>query len=201
MKSLHGQKLVIATHNKGKVPEIAALLAPFNVEVTSAGELNISEPEETEITFKGNALLKARHSAEQSGLPALADDSGLSVDALDGQPGIYSARWAIKDGVRDFNFAMDKLNSELADKKDKTARFICALAIVWPDGEEFVVEGEIEGDIIWPMRGDNGFGYDPVFQPKGDHRSFAEMDPAEKHAMSHRARAFAQLIEHCFSKN
>ncbi|MDX1736712.1 MAG: RdgB/HAM1 family non-canonical purine NTP pyrophosphatase [Alphaproteobacteria bacterium] len=200
-RSLQGQKLVIATHNKGKVPEIAALLEPFSVEVTSAGELNISEPEETETSFVGNALLKARHSAKASGLPALADDSGLAVDALGGKPGIYSARWAEKDGVRDFKYAMEKLHGELGDEADRTARFICALAIVWPDGEEIVVEGEVVGDIIWPMRGDKGFGYDPVFQPKGYDVTFAEMDPSDKHAMSHRADAFKKLVEACFESH
>ncbi|WP_420548434.1 RdgB/HAM1 family non-canonical purine NTP pyrophosphatase [Curvivirga sp.] len=199
MKSLRGQKLVIATHNKGKVPEIAALLEPYGVEVTSAGELGISEPEETEATFKGNALLKAHHSAKASGLPALADDSGLAVDALDGKPGIYSARWAVKDGVRDFNYAMEKVNDELGENDNRTARFICSLALVWPDGEEACVEGFVEGDIVWPARGDKGFGYDPVFQPKGFDITFAEMEPQRKHEMSHRADAFKKLVELVFA--
>lgn len=201
MKALRNQKLVIATHNKGKLPEIAALLAPYGVEVTSAGELGISEPEETEKTFMGNALLKAHHSAKAAGLPALADDSGLSVDALDGQPGIYSARWAVVDGERDFNYAMKKVHDELGDGEDRGAKFICALAVVWPDGEELCVEGNVEGDITWPMRGENGFGYDAIFQPKGHDISFAQMDPAQKHAMSHRADAFKKLVELCFKEN
>ena len=206
MRSLRNQKLVLATHNKGKVPEIAALLEPFGVEVTSAGELGISEPEETEKTFEGNALLKARHSASACGLPALADDSGLAVIALDGQPGIYSARWAETGEGRDFKMAMERVNTELGDNPNRKARFICSLAVVWPatedqPAEELVVEGYVEGDITWPMRGDKGFGYDPIFQPNGFDISFAEMEPAKKHAMSHRADAFKKLVSQIFPED
>ncbi len=168
------------------------------VEVISAGELGISEPEETEATFIGNALLKAHHSAKASGLPAMADDSGLGVDALNGQPGIYSARWAEVDGIRDFDHAMKRVHEELGDTENRAAKFICALAVVWPDGEEICVEGFVDGDITWPMRGGNGFGYDAVFQPKGYDISFAQMEPSQKHAMSHRSDAFEKLVKTCF---
>ena len=198
MRKFDGDKLVIASHNKGKIPEIAALLAPFGVSVTSAIDHNVSEPEETEDSFKGNALLKARHTAKATGLPALADDSGLSVNALDGAPGIYSARWAEGKGGRDFDRAMKRVVDEIKDSNDQGARFICALALVWPDGEEVVFEGKVEGTITWPMRGENGFGYDAIFQPLGHDISFAQMQSSQKQAMSHRADAFKQLIEACF---
>ena len=185
-------RLVIATHNRGKVPEIAALLGG-RFEVVSAGELGLPEPEETEATFTGNALLKARAAADAAGLPALADDSGLSVRALDGAPGVLSARWAGPE--RDFGAAMDRLERELAEtgSGDRSAWFTSALAVAWPRGPAVVVEGRVDGTLVFPRRGDRGFGYDPVFQPEGESLTFGEMDPAAKDAVSHRARAFAAL--------
>ena len=185
-------RLVIATHNPGKVPEIAALL-DGRFDVVSAGELGLPEPEETEATFAGNAVLKARAAAAASGLPALADDSGLSVTALGGAPGVLSARWAGPD--RDFGAAMDRLERELAasGSSDRSAWFTSALAVAWPDGPAVVVEGRVDGTLVFPRRGDRGFGYDPVFQPEGESLTFGEMDPVRKEAISHRARAFAAL--------
>lgn len=197
-------KLVIATHNKGKLREITALFDRFDFTVIAADSLGLAEPEETETSFCGNALLKARAAAQASSLPALADDSGLAVAALDGAPGIYSARWAAPDG--DFNKAMQRVHDELTrastkdlGTKDLSAQFICALAVVWPDGDEVCVEGRVSGQISWPPRGNLGFGYDAIFQPDGYHQSFGEMAPPEKHAMSHRADAFAQLLQQVFT--
>ena len=191
-------QLVIATHNKGKLQEITALFGRFNFTVIAADSLGIAEPEETEKSFCGNALLKARAAAQASSLPALADDSGLAVAALDGAPGIYSARWASPDG--NFDQAMQRVHDELTliGAKDLAAQFICALAVVWPDGNEVCVEGQITGQISWPPRGNYGFGYDAIFQPDGYRQSFGEMAPSEKHAMSHRADAFAQLLQQVF---
>jgi XTP/dITP diphosphohydrolase len=191
-------KLVIATHNKGKLVEIAELLKPYNVECISAGDLNLPEPEETGDTFVANATLKAHAASRASGLVALADDSGLEVDALDGAPGVYSARWAGES--KDFSIAMQRVQDELRNSKNRKARFICALALCWPDSDCEVVEGKVEGKITWPPKGDKGFGYDPIFMPDGSLKTFAEMDPAAKHKISHRARAFNQLIKLCFSK-
>ncbi|GAB5387994.1 MAG: RdgB/HAM1 family non-canonical purine NTP pyrophosphatase [Alphaproteobacteria bacterium] len=191
-----GDELVIATHNKGKVPEIGRLLEGRVKTLYSAAELDLPEPEETEDSFVGNALLKARDAARHSGKPSLADDSGICVTALDGQPGIYSARWAGEP--RDFMRAMERVQQELGDTPDRSAHFTCALALVWPDGHEEVVEGYVHGEMIWPPRGDKGFGYDPVFVPTGHDITFAEMDPDAKHAMSHRADAFAKLVKRCF---
>ena len=192
-------KLVIATHNKGKLREITALFDRFDFTVIAADSLGLAEPEETETSFRGNALLKARAATQASSLPALADDSGLAVAALDGAPGIYSARWAAPDG--DFDKAMQRIYDELtrAGAKDLSAQFICALAVVWPDGDEVCVEGRVSGQISWPPRGNLGFGYDAIFQPDGYHQSFGEMVPPEKHAMSHRADAFAQLLQQVFT--
>ena len=202
-------KLVIATHNKGKLREITALFDRFDFTVIAADSLGLAEPEETETSFRGNALLKARAAAQASSLPALADDSGLAVAALDGAPGIYSARWAAPDG--DFDKAMQRVHDELTragakdlgtkdlGTKDLSAQFICALAVVWPDGDEVCVEGRVSGQISWPPRGNLGFGYDAIFQPDGYHQSFGEMAPPEKHAMSHRADAFAQLLQQVFT--
>lgn len=189
--------LVIASHNPGKVREIGALLKPLGVRAISAGALDLGEPEETEDSFAGNALLKARAAALGAGLPALADDSGLSVAALDGAPGIYSARWAGPD--KDFGHAMARVHEALGDAPDRQAKFVCALAIALPGegqvgGEEAVFEGEVSGEIVWPPRGEHGFGYDPVFQPAGYTVTFGEMDPGAKHAMSHRAAAFTRLL-------
>ncbi len=198
-RRLTEKRIVVASHNAGKVREINDLLHPFGLEAVSAADLNLPEPDETEDTFIGNALLKARAAARASGLPALSDDSGLAVDALDGAPGIHSARYAGPD--RDFDYAMARLNRDMAasGRPERTARFICVLALVWPDGEEAAFEGKVEGEITFPPRGDHGFGYDPVFQPLGHSISFGEMDPTEKHGMSHRADAFRQLIAACLS--
>ena len=203
------KQLVIATHNKGKLREITALFDGFDFTVIAADSLGLAEPEETETSFHGNALLKARAAAQASSLPALADDSGLAVAALDGAPGIYSARWAAPDG--DFDKAMQRVHDELTrvgakdfgatdlGATDLSAQFICALAVVWPDGDEVCVEGRVSGRISWPPRGNLGFGYDAIFQPDGYHQSFGEMAPQEKHAMSHRADAFAQLLQQVFT--
>ncbi|MBU0725578.1 MAG: RdgB/HAM1 family non-canonical purine NTP pyrophosphatase [Alphaproteobacteria bacterium] len=189
-------RLVIASHNPGKLREIAELLAPFDVEVVSAGDLGISEPEETGLTFRANAELKARHSAEASGLPALADDSGLAVTALNGDPGIYSARWA--GPSKDFQMAMRKVEKGLSGKTDRSAHFVCALALAWPDGHVEIFEGTVDGTLVWPPRGEKGFGYDAMFQPTGQTLTYGEIEPADKHATSHRAAAFGQLVDNCF---
>ncbi len=193
---LAGEKLVIASHNPGKVREIGALVAPFGVDVVSAGELGLPEPEETGATFIANAELKARAAATASGLPALSDDSGLAVTALDGAPGIYSARWAGPD--KDFALAMDRVEQELGGAEDRSAAFICALCLCWPDGHCESFEGRVEGTLVWPPRGERGFGYDPVFLAEGQDLTFGEMEPEAKHAMSHRARAFAQMVDALF---
>ncbi len=187
-----GARLVLATHNPGKAPEIAALL-DGRFEIVTAGALGLPEPDETESTFVGNALLKARHAADRSGLPALADDSGLSVKALDGAPGIFSARWA--GPSKDFVAAMKKVEARLEEtgSDDRSAWFTSALAVAWPNGPAVVVEGRVDGVLVFPGRGTRGFGYDPIFQPEGQTQTFGEMDPAAKDAMSHRARAFAKL--------
>lgn len=191
-------RLVIATHNQGKVREIRDLLKPYKVDVVSAGELKLPEPEETETTFIGNARLKALAAAVACGLPALADDSGLSVAALDGAPGIYSARWA--GPTKDFAVAMARVEKELTGKTDRAAKFVCALALAWPDGHCDTFEGEVHGTLAFPPRGAQGFGYDPIFVATGQTITFAEMEPAAKHAMSHRAQAFRQLVEACFQR-
>jgi len=188
--------LVIASHNDGKVREIGELLSPFGVTVTSAGALNLPEPEEDGDTFVENALIKARASAMTSKLPALADDSGLAVDVLGGAPGIHSARWAGPE--KDFGNAMKKVIEATADFEAAKAHFICVLALCWPDGHTETFEGTVHGNLTWPPRGELGFGYDPIFVPNGDTRTFAEMDPAEKHAISHRADAFHQMVDACF---
>ncbi len=195
--------LVIASHNPGKVREIAALLAPFGVEVKSAGDLGLSEPEETGTTFAANAELKALAAARASGMAALADDSGLVVNALNGEPGIHSARWAGPE--QDFALAMQKVEDELAGKnllgKDgRAAHFTCALTLCWPDEHMETFEGVVHGTLVWPPRGDKGFGYDPVFQPDGHAITFGEMDGDEKHRISHRADAFRKLVDGCFGK-
>lgn len=190
-----GDTLVIASHNQGKVREIAALLGDYVAKFPSAGELGLGEPEETETTFIGNAVLKAKAAATASGLPALADDSGVVVPALGGAPGIYSARWAGPD--KDFGMAMRRVETELGDS-DRSAHFICALALAWPDGHVETVEGRLDGKLTFPPRGDRGFGYDPIFIADGYDITFGEMDPDEKHRISHRADAFAQLVAKCF---
>lgn len=197
-----GTTLVVASHNKGKVREINELVAPYDVTAVSAGELNLPEPEETGSTFAENAILKARAAADAANLVALSDDSGLSVDALDGAPGIYSARWAGPE--KDFALAMRNLEEKLqaagATTPDRrTAHFVCALCLAWPNAQAEVFEGRVSGRLVWPPRGHNGFGYDPVFVPDGHTETFGEMDPDAKHAISHRANAFAKLIAAAFS--
>jgi XTP/dITP diphosphohydrolase len=194
-----GDKLVIATHNPGKLREIGALMQPFGIECIAASDLDIPEPEETGVTFADNADLKARFSADLSGLPALADDSGLCVDALQGRPGIFSARWAEdEEGQRDWMRAMRRVWEELeASGPDAShdAHFACALAIAWPnDGQCETFDGRIDGTLVWPPRGDRGFGYDPMFIPAGREQTFGEMDQDEKHRISHRADAFRKLV-------
>ncbi|MCB9983331.1 MAG: RdgB/HAM1 family non-canonical purine NTP pyrophosphatase [Rhodospirillales bacterium] len=194
------KELVVATHNAGKAREIADLLGPYISTFYTAGELGLPEPEETEDSFAGNARLKALAAAKASGKPALADDSGLSVTALGGEPGIYSARWAEKpDGVRDFGYAMERVREALGDAQDRSAAFICALALAWPDGHVEAFEGRVEGTLKFPPRGGKGFGYDPIFVPEGHSVTFAQMEPVEKHAMSHRASAFKKLVAGCFA--
>lgn len=192
MLDLSKEEIVIASHNKGKVREISELLEPYAQKFYSASDLNLDEPEETEKTFIGNALLKARAAAKASGKVALADDSGLAVHALNGDPGIYSARWAGEP--RDFNHAMKRVHDELGDNPDRRASFICVLALAWPDGREEVFEGRVDGDIVWPPKGSKGFGYDPIFIAKGMDKTFAEIEPEEKHRISHRADALQKLV-------
>jgi XTP/dITP diphosphohydrolase len=191
-------KLVIATHNPGKLREIRALLAPLGIECVGAEELDLPEPEETGVTFVDNAELKARQAADLSGLPALADDSGLSVDALHGNPGIYSARWAEDgEGERDFHRAMERVWREVeaaGPDAGHDAHFVCVLSLAWPDGAIESFEGRCDGTLVWPPRGDKGFGYDPMFAKAGMSETFGEIDPAEKHRISHRADAFAKLV-------
>ena len=196
-----GETLVIASHNPGKLREIADLLDPFGVAVISAGDLGLAEPEETGATFAANAALKARAATQGAGLPALADDSGLAVHALGGQPGIHSARWAGPD--KDFGAAMARVERELTAARargadDRRAAFVCALCLADPEGRERSFEGRIEGRLVWPPRGGRGFGYDPIFVPEGFEITFGEMVPTEKHRISHRARAFAKLVRAVF---
>ena len=198
IRKLKPGRLVIASHNPGKVREIGALLDGHGLDVVSAGKLDLPEPEETGTTFVMNAELKARAAADLSGLPALADDSGLCVDALGGDPGIFSARWGGEE--RDFGRAMQLVEDKLRETPDapRDAHFICALALAWPDGHVEWFEGRVDGCIVWPPRGDKGHGYDPIFQPLGYDKTFAEIDPAVKNAISHRADAFRQLTDAVF---
>ena len=189
-------RLVIASHNAGKVREIAELLAPFGTDVVSAAALGLAEPEETAASCPGNARLKAGAAAAASGLPALADDSGLCVSGLGGAPGIYSARWARPD--KDFALAMQRVERALGDSPDRSAAFVCALALAIPGQPTQIFEGRVEGRLVFPPRGGRGFGYDPIFVADGESQSFGEMVPEEKHAMSHRARAFALLVREVF---
>jgi XTP/dITP diphosphohydrolase len=207
LRKLGSGKLVVATHNAGKLKEIAALLAPYGVDCLSAGSLGLPEPAETGRTFVENALLKARAAAEASGLVSLADDSGLSVAALDGRPGVYTADWAERQWFegepgRDWFMAMGKVEGLLQALGPETPRdawFSCVLALAWPDGESAVYEGRVDGAIVWPPRGNRGFGYDPVFVPRGRNETFGEIDPEEKHRISHRADAFAKLVADQFA--
>ncbi len=197
-RRLAGARLVIASHNAGKLREITTLLAPFGVTIAAAADLGLAEPEETGASFAENAALKARAAACASDLPALADDSGLVVPALGGLPGIHSARWAGPE--RDFRGAMRRVEAELGDSDDHRAHFAAALALAWPDGHCEIFEGRVEGALSFPPRGTRGFGYDPIFVPDGHAITFAEMEPAEKHAISHRARAFRKLVAACFGR-
>jgi XTP/dITP diphosphohydrolase len=196
-----GTRLVVASHNPGKLREIADLVRPFGLDCASAGALGVSEPEETETTFAGNARLKALHSAQATGLPALSDDSGLEVAGLGGDPGVYSARWA--GPSKDFAVAMQKVHDALAARRGweemggPRANFTAALCLAWPDGETQVFEGKVFGRLVWPPRGGRGFGYDPMFLADGESLTFGEMEPAAKHAISHRARAFRLFVEAC----
>lgn len=193
-----GEKIVIATHNAGKLREVAALLAPHGIEVIGAGALGLPEPEETETSFLGNARIKAHAAARAAGMPALSDDSGFSVAALDGAPGVYTADWAMRpEGGRDYALAMGKVHELAKHATDRAAWFTCALVLAWPDGHEEGFEGKAEGVWVWPPRGAHGFGYDPMFVPQGRLETFGEMDPAEKHRISHRAAAFALLAAAC----
>jgi XTP/dITP diphosphohydrolase len=199
-RRLEGDRLVLASHNAGKLREIAELVAPYGITAVSAATLGLPEPEETGTTFIANAKLKARAAAEASGLPALADDSGLAVEALDGAPGIYSARWT--GPKRDFAVGMARVQRELEAKStaNRRAAFIAALTLCWPDGHCESFEGRVKGTLTWPPRGDRGFGYDPIFIPDGYRETFGEMDLAVKHAISHRAAAFRQLEAACFAR-
>ena len=199
MRALDGDSIVVASHNKGKLAEIAALLAPFGVEARPAAEYGLPEPEETGTTFEENAYIKAFAAASATGLPALSDDSGLAVDALDGQPGVYTADWAETGNGRDFSLAMGKVEQLLQEKgalapQDRTGRFVSVLCLAWPDGHAEYFRGHVEGTLVWPPRGQQGFGYDPVFLPEGHDRTFGEMSVEEKQGgdapLSHRARAF-----------
>jgi len=193
-----GPKLVIATHNAGKLREIRELLAPYGIECLGAAELDLPEPEEIGNSFVDNAELKAREAADLSGLPALADDSGLAVDALHGLPGIFSARWAEDEqGTRDFGRAMDRVWREVetaGEDSGRDAHFVCALSLAWPDGAIESFEGKVHGTLVWPPRGENGFGYDAMFVAAGMDQTFGEIEPAAKHAISHRAQAFNKLV-------
>ncbi|MEM9378071.1 MAG: RdgB/HAM1 family non-canonical purine NTP pyrophosphatase [Pseudomonadota bacterium] len=192
-RKLEPGRLIAATHNKGKVSELKDLFVPLGFEVISARELQLEEPEETEFTFEGNALIKARAAAQATGAPALSDDSGLEVNALGGMPGVHTALWAGEP--RDFYLAMEKVERELnaIRSTDRSANFVSCLAVAWPDGDEITFRGEVHGTLTWPPRGEMGFGYDPVFVPTGFKRTFAELEPAQKHQMSHRAVAFEKL--------
>ncbi|SCX22094.1 RdgB/HAM1 family non-canonical purine NTP pyrophosphatase [Agrobacterium rosae] len=211
MRKLETRTIVVASHNKGKIAEIADLIGPLGFSAKSAAELNFAEPDETGTTFEENAAIKALASAKASGLPALSDDSGLVIDALDGDPGVYTANWAeTADGTRDFAMAMQKVEDALqargaTDPSARTCRFVSVLCLAWPDGRTEFFRGEIEGTVAWPPRGASGFGYDPIFQPEGHETTFGEMSAEEKHgwkpgdeqALSHRARAFKTFVETC----
>lgn len=201
MAAFTDKTLLVASHNTGKIEEIAHLLEPYGVAVTSAAEHGLSEPEETETSFDGNARIKAHHAAKATGLPALADDSGLEVEALDGAPGVYTADWAESPEGRDFDMAMAKVHDALVAKNAPQpwrARFCCTLVLAYPDGTDLVFPGTMSGQMVWPMRGDQGHGYDPVFQPDGYAVTFGEMDRWEKNKISHRADAFRKFVAACF---
>jgi len=201
MRKFSEPKLLVATHNKGKLEEIIRLLEPYGVEITSNAELGLPEPEETEDNFVGNARIKAHAAAKASGLPALADDSGIEVDALGGAPGVYTADWSETPEGRNFPMAMTKVWEKLEALNapaPRTARFCSTLVLAWPDGHDEVFEGKIDGQCVWPMRGEEGHGYDPMFMPDGYDMTFGEMDRWEKNKISHRADAFNKLVKGCF---
>ncbi|MBV1897378.1 MAG: RdgB/HAM1 family non-canonical purine NTP pyrophosphatase [Rhodobacteraceae bacterium] len=196
-----GEKLLIATHNQGKLDEMRALLAPFGVIVTGAAEMGLPEPDETETTFVGNARIKAHAAVKATGLPALSDDSGIEIDALGGAPGVYTADWAETPNGRDFVMAMTRTHEELQKidaPQPRTARFCCTLVLAWPDGHDEVFPGVMPGRVVWPMRGDQGHGYDPIFVPDGYDVTFGEMDRWNKNKISHRADAVQKLVAGCF---
>ncbi|WP_347311742.1 RdgB/HAM1 family non-canonical purine NTP pyrophosphatase [Defluviimonas sp. SAOS-178_SWC] len=200
MRTFSGKRLLVATHNRGKLEEIAELLKPYGIACVSAAEMGLPEPAETEDTFAGNARIKAHAAAKATGLPALADDSGIEVDGLGGAPGVYTADWAVTQTGRDFVQAMTRTWSELEAANapyPRTARFRATMVLAWPDGHDEVFAGKVEGQVVWPMRGMQGHGYDPMFQPDGYDITFAEMDSAEKNRISHRADAFGKLVA-CF---
>jgi XTP/dITP diphosphohydrolase len=191
-----GSRLVLASHNKGKLAELADLLRPYHIEIVPAGTLGLAEPDETAPDFAGNARIKALAAATATGLPAFSDDSGFCAAALAGEPGVLSARWAGPE--TDFAKAMALVNERVGDAADRRAWFVAALCLAWPDGHTETFVGRVDGTMVWPPRGDKGFGYDPMFLPEGGTRTFGEMDPEAKHAVSHRARAFAQVMASCF---
>lgn len=200
-RKFDGKRILIATHNAGKLEEMAQLFEPYGVTVVGAAEMNLAEPEETETTFIGNARIKAQAAVAATGLPALADDSGIEVKDLDNQPGVYTADWAETPKGRDFVMAMTKTHTMLEEKRaphPRRARFRATFVLAWPDGHDEVFEGKVNGTLVWPMRGQVGHGYDPIFQPDGYEVTFAEMDPVEKNRVSHRADAFKQLVAGCF---
>lgn len=202
MRKFEGDKLLVATHNQGKLEEIANLLQPFGIAVLSAKDMGLPEPAETESTFIGNARIKAHAAAQASGLPALSDDSGITIDVLNGAPGVYTADWAETPTGRDFGKAMTetwKKITETATVAPFRAQFRCTLVLAWPDGHDEVFEGVMAGQVVWPMRGDQGHGYDPIFQPDGYNVTFGEMDRWQKNQISHRADAFRKLVSGCFT--
>jgi len=201
-RKFEGQKLLFATHNSGKLDEMRQLLGPRGYEVVSAAEMGLPEPEETEDTFVGNARIKAHSAARATGLPALSDDSGLCVDALDGAPGVYTADWAEGAGGRNFGRAMTRTYDALIAVEAEhpwNARFQCVLVLAWPDGHDEVFDGSVDGELVWPIRGAEGHGYDPMFVPEGGGKTFAEMTPADKNKISHRFRALQKLLAGCFT--
>lgn len=202
MRKFSGDTLLVATHNRGKLEEIAKLLEPFGISVVSAGDMNLPEPAEAEDSFVGNARIKAHAAAKATGLPALSDDSGITIDALKGAPGVYTADWAETPNGRDFVMAMAKTWEKLeavAAPQPRVAQFRCTLVLAWPDGHDEVFEGVMPGRVVWPMRGSQGHGYDPIFQPDGFDITFGEMDRWQKNEISHRADAFRKLVEGCFT--
>lgn len=201
MRKFSGSQLLVATHNQGKLEEIADLLKPYGINLSSNADFGLPEPEETETTFVGNARIKAHAAAQATDLPALADDSGIQVDGLDGAPGVYTADWAEGPDGRDFGKAMERTWRELEERDasfPRTARFCSTLVLAWPDGHDEVFEGTVEGQIVWPMKGDQGHGYDPIFKPNGYEITFGEMDRWKKNKISHRADAFKKLVSGCF---